>query len=292
MRASRTSEQRLPPWFQVRIAAGGTFVRVERVLRDRKLHTVCESAACPNRSECWSSGTATFLILGDRCTRNCGFCNVSPGSPAAPDPAEPRRVADAAAALRLSHVVITSVTRDDLSDGGAEAFAETVRQVRLQVPSCRVEVLIPDFRGSASALDAVLAARPDILNHNLETVPSLYAVARAGADYERSLELLERAWRRGLATKSGLMLGLGEMPDEVQSTMRDLRQRGCRFLTIGQYLRPRKDRLPVARYYRPEEFRSLREEAMTMGFHEVLAGPNIRSSYHAGTFMQNSGAPR
>lgn len=282
---------RLPPWFQVRIAAGGAFARVGRAVRDRSLHTVCESAACPNRCECWSAGTATFLILGDRCTRNCGFCNVRTGSPAAVDAGEPGRVADAVAALGLSYAVITSVTRDDLPDGGAGIFAAAIRAVRGRSPRCRIEVLVPDFLGSAAALDAVLEARPDVLNHNLETVPSCYPAARPGADYERSLTLLERAGKRGTVTKSGLMLGLGERTDEVRSTMRDLRNRGCELLTVGQYLRPRKDRLPVHRYWHPDEFLALRHEGLGMGFLDVQAGPQVRSSYHAGK-VRDSAAER
>jgi len=274
--------RRLPPWFRVRIAAGGTFNRVTGTLRDRHLHTVCESAACPNRGECWSSGTATFLILGDRCTRNCGFCNVRTGTPSLPERDEPERVADAVAALGLSYAVVTSVTRDDLPDGGAGAFAETVLAIRRRVPACRIEILVPDFLGSAPSLDRVLDARPDVLNHNLETVPSRYPAVRRGAEYGRSLALLERAKARGAVTKSGLMLGLGERRDEVTAVMRDLRQRGCDILTVGQYLRPRKDRLRVERYYHPDEFRSVRNEGLAMGFRQVLAGPQVRSSYHAG----------
>jgi lipoic acid synthetase len=273
---------RLPPWFQVRIGAGRTFSRVESVIRERRLHTVCESAACPNRAECWGSGTATFLILGDVCTRNCGFCNVWSGPPHPVDPEEPGRIADAVAALGLCYAVVTSVTRDDLTDGGAGAFAATVRAVRSRVPACRIEVLVPDFQGSAAALDAVLDACPDVLNHNLETVPSRYPAVRPGADFARSLALLERAGRRGIVTKSGLMLGLGERIDEVRGVMAGLRNAGCGILTIGQYLRPRKDRLPVQRYCHPDEFRSLRGEGLAMGFREVAAGPQVRSSYHAG----------
>lgn len=283
--------QRLPRWFQVRIAAGRTFSRVSSTLRDRQLHTVCESAGCPNRGECWRSGTATFLILGDRCTRNCGFCNVRTGTPSAPDRDEPVRVADAVAALSLSYAVVTSVTRDDLPDGGAGAFAATVLAIRSRVPACRIEVLVPDFLGSAPSLDQVLDSYPAVLNHNLETVPSRYPAVRREAEYGRSLALLERAKARGAVTKSGLMLGLGERRDEVSAVMRDLRSRGCDILTVGQYLRPRKDRLPVERYYHPDEFRSVREEGLEMGFRQVLAGPQVRSSYHAEDLTVPSAGP-
>lgn len=278
---------RLPSWFQVRIAAGGTFIRVGRALRDRRLHTVCESAACPNRGECWSAGTATFLILGDRCTRNCGFCNVRSGTPSAVDAGEPGRIADAVDALGLGYAVVTSVTRDDLPDGGACAFAATIRAVRLRSPRCRIEVLVPDFQGDPAALDTVLDACPDVLNHNLETVPTLYRSVRPGANYDRSLALLERAGKKGIMTKSGLMLGLGEKTDEVRQTMGDLLERGCRLLTIGQYLRPRKHLLAVQRFYHPDEFQELRNEGLAMGFREVHAGPRVRSSYHAGAVSRS-----
>jgi len=257
------------------------FFQVRNRVREGNLHTVCEGASCPNRNECWNAGTATFLILGDRCTRNCGFCNIAGGTPRPVDPYEPQRVADAVKALDLDHAVVTSVTRDDLTDGGAAVFADTVRAIRKGATRCRVEVLVPDFQGSREALAGVLDAVPDILNHNIETVPSLYSRVRTGADYERSLMLLRRAKERGAATKTGLMLGLGEGVDEVRTVLRDVRSAGCDILTLGQYLRPSLNNLPVERYYRPEEFESLRIEALGLGFLRVAAGPLVRSSYHA-----------
>jgi lipoic acid synthetase len=260
------------------------FFQVRNRVREGNLHTVCEGAACPNRNECWNAGTATFLILGDRCTRHCGFCNIAGGTTCPVDPQEPQRVADAVKALDLDHAVVTSVTRDDLPDGGAGIFVDTILAIRLCSPDCRVEVLIPDFQGSLASLAAVLNAGPDILNHNIETVPSLYSRVRPGADYERSLLLLRRAKERGAATKTGLMLGMGEGIDEVRTVLRDLRSAGCDILTLGQYLRPSLNNLPVERYYRPEEFESLRNEGLGMGFRNVSAGPLVRSSYHAARY--------
>ena len=273
---------RLPPWFRTSLSTSGHFTAVSNRIRQNRLHTVCESAACPNRNECWNAGTATFLILGSRCTRSCRFCNILSGDPSPVDRDEPRRVADTVAALGLRYAVVTAVTRDDLPDGGAGHFAETIRTIRRAIPNCRIEVLIPDLQGSAAALDAVLDASPDVLNHNIETVPTLYSRVRPQADYQRSLLLLRRAKDRGAVTKSGLMLGLGEGMEEVRSVLRDLRSAGCDSLTIGQYLQPRRDKLPVARYCRPEEFRSLRDEALAAGFTGVSSGPRVRSSYHAG----------
>lgn len=280
MGSERTVE-RLPPWFRTSLSTNSRFASVHNRVRQNRLHTVCESAACPNRNECWNAGTATFLVLGDRCTRSCGFCNIPSGEPLPVDHQEPQRVADAVAALGLRYAVVTSVTRDDLPDGGAGHFAETIRTIRGAVPDCKVEVLIPDFQGSPSALDTVLDASPDVLNHNIETVPSLYRRVRPQADYQRSLLLLRRAKVHGTVTKSGFMLGLGEGMEEVRSLMKDLRSAGCDNLTIGQYLRPRPDRLPVARYYRPEEFDHIRDQALRMGFEQVIAGPLVRSSYRA-----------
>ena len=274
-------DKRLPPWFRVGMSTNRRFFRVRNHVREGNLHTVCEGAACPNRNECWNAGTATFLILGDSCTRNCGFCNIAGGTTRPFDPHEPQRVADAVKALDLDHAVVTSVTRDDLPDGGAGIFANTISAIRLCSPHCRVEVLVPDFQGSLASLTAVLNARPDILNHNIETVPSLYSRVRPGADYERSLLLLRRAKERGADTKTGLMLGLGEGIDEVRIVLQDLRSAGCDVLTLGQYLRPSLNNLPVERYCRPEEFESLRNEALGMGFRSVVAGPLVRSSYHA-----------
>jgi lipoic acid synthetase len=278
---SQTNDRRLPEWFKVRLSTNERFARVRNSIREGNLHTVCQSAACPNRCECWSAGTATFLILGDVCTRGCGFCNIAKGMPQRVDLQEPERVAKAVAALGLTYAVVTSVTRDDLSDGGASLFAETIRAIRMRSPRCKVEVLIPDFQGSASSLQSVLEAMPDVLNHNLETVPAFYARVRPEADYDRSLRLLEQAKARGLTTKSGMMLGLGEGIPEVRRVLADLRRSGCDILTLGQYLRPRKDLLPLVKFYRPEEFGSLREEALAMGFSHVAAGPLVRSSYHA-----------
>lgn len=276
---------RLPPWFKVRLSTGSRFIKVRNHIRDGALHTVCESAACPNRNECWNAGTATFLLLGNICTRSCGFCNIPQGQPTGIDGDEPARVAAAVEQLQLTYAVVTSVTRDDLPDGGAGIFAETIRSIRRISPGCRVEVLVPDFQGSQTALETVLDAGPDVLNHNLETVPSLYPRVRSRADYERSLQLLGRALSHGAVTKTGLMLGLGEGMDEVLSVLKDLRNAGCDILTLGQYLRPSLNHLPVERYCRPEEFRALRREALDLGFRHVVAGPLVRSSYHAARSM-------
>jgi len=252
-------------------------------MRDLKLHTVCEEAQCPNIGECWSHGTATFMILGDVCTRACAYCAVAHGRPAAVDTAEPRRVADAIAALDLSYVVITSVDRDDLADGGASIFADTIRETRARVPGCRIEVLIPDFQGNEAALKSVLDARPDILNHNTETVPRLYRMARSGGRYARTLELLDRArrWAPEIPTKTGVMVGLGEERHELVATFEDLRRVGCGVLTIGQYLRPSPAHAPLVRYYHPDEFADLKRTALDLGFVHVESGPLVRSSYHA-----------
>jgi lipoic acid synthetase len=252
-------------------------------MRSLNLHTVCEEAQCPNIGECWNHGTATFMILGDVCTRACSYCAVAHGRPAAVDTAEPARVADAIRTLDLNYVVITSVDRDDLADGGASIFAETIRETRAQLPHCRIEVLIPDFQGNEAALHAVLDAGPDVLNHNTETVPRLYRMARSGGRYQRTLELLDRSRRYapGIPTKTGLMVGLGEERDELVATLRDLRTVGCEILTLGQYLRPTASHAPMARYYHPDEFRELKEIALDLGFVHVESGPLVRSSYHA-----------
>lgn len=281
-RQSARGSKRLPPWFRIRLSTNERASRVHRLIRDHNLHTVCKSAACPNQTECWNAGTATFMILGNVCTRGCRFCNVPKGSPQGLDADEPRRVAGAVAALRLKYAVVTSVTRDDLADGGASIFAETIKSIRMSSPGCKVEVLIPDFQGSESALRIVLDARPDVLNHNIETVPSLYPKVRPGADYLRSRELLARAQAAGAVTKTGLMLGLGEGIGEVRSVMSDLHGAGCRILTLGQYLQPSKGHLPVERYYAPHEFDELRECAAHIGFSHVASNPQVRSSYHAG----------
>jgi lipoic acid synthetase len=252
-------------------------------MRDLKLHTVCEEAQCPNIGECWTHGTATFMILGDVCTRACGYCAVGHGRPQPVDQAEPARVGEAVARLNLAHVVVTSVDRDDVKDGGASIFAETIREIRKHTPSASIEVLIPDFQGKEEPLYAVLDARPDILNHNTETVPRLYRLARSGGRYERTLELLDRSrqYAPDIATKSGIMVGLGEEWDEIVATLRDLRNVGCAILTLGQYLRPSQAHLPMARYYHPDEFHRLKEIALEMGFAHVESGPLVRSSYHA-----------
>jgi lipoyl synthase len=274
---------RKPDWLSRPLPADPDFSRIRSLLEDGRLHTVCREARCPNCGECFSRGTATFLILGDCCTRRCRFCAVTQGTPERPDPDEPRRVAEAAARMSLSYVVVTSVTRDDLTDGGAGLFAETIRSLRARIPSARIEVLIPDFQGDEAALRTVLEARPDVLNHNLETVARLYPEVRPQAMYDRSLELLRRtgAHAPGMAVKSGLMLGLGERPDEIESALRDLLGAGCQLLTLGQYLQPRRDCLPVARYVPPGEFDAWREAALGMGFSRVASGPLVRSSYHA-----------
>jgi lipoic acid synthetase len=252
-------------------------------MQDLRLHTVCEEARCPNIAECWQHGTATFMILGDVCTRSCAYCAVAHGRPAPADPDEPSRVAGAVRALGLSYVVITSVDRDDLPDGGAAAFALTIRQTRSYAPQCQIEVLIPDFQGKEAALRTVLDAGPDVLNHNTETVSRLYRSVRPGGRYLRTLELLDRARRHrpDIPTKTGVMVGLGETSDELVATLKDLRGVGCEILTIGQYLRPSARHAPLVRYYHPDEFRHLKEVALDLGFVHVESGPLVRSSYHA-----------
>ncbi len=274
-------QKRLPPWFKIRLAANERSSDVRRLIRDQDLHTVCSSAACPNRTECWNAGTATFMILGNLCTRGCRFCTVPKGTPQGLDTDEPNRVARAVASLKLDYAVVTSVTRDDLADGGASIFAETIRAIRGKSPGCSVEVLIPDFQGSEASLRMVLDATPDVLNHNMETVASLYPRVRPQADYRRSLELLSRAHGYGSITKTGLMLGLGERIDEVRSVMNDLRGIGCDILTLGQYLQPSRTHVHVVKYYHPDEFEALRNEAISLGFRHVSAGPMVRSSYRA-----------
>jgi lipoyl synthase len=272
---------RLPPWFKVRLSVNDRSARVRDIIRSNKLQTVCRSAACPNQPECWKSGTATFLILGNVCTRSCRFCNIPKGIPEGIDRDEPNRVASAVKSLQLKYTVITSVTRDDLPDGGASLFASTIKLIRENMPGCRVEVLVPDFQGLQSSLKTVVDASPDIINHNIETVPSQYTLVRPQADYYRSLELLNRARLSGTVTKSGLMLGFGENINEILAVLRDLSKVACSIVTIGQYLQPGRNHLPVHKYYHPDEFVSLREEAMKMGFKHVIAGPLVRSSYHA-----------
>ncbi len=279
-----------PPWLKRRLPAGSDFEAVRSLVDKGRLHTVCQEAKCPNIWECFSHHTATFLIMGSRCTRNCGFCAVASAAPQPLDPDEPMRVAEAAARMDLAYVVVTSVTRDDLPDGGAAHFAATIRAIHRRKRGTRIEVLIPDFKGDPEALKVVLRARPDVLNHNLETVPRLYANVRPQADYRRSLTLLERAGRAdaGTVTKSGLMLGLGEAAAEIRSTLEDLRQAGCRMVTLGQYLQPTAAHLAVERYVTPEEFDRWRDAALEMGFAEVASGPFVRSSYHAGEMYHRS----
>ena len=271
-----------PSWIRAKAPQGPVYERLRGLMRGLELHTVCEEAHCPNLGECWSRGTATFMILGEVCTRACGFCAVKTGLPGRPpDPDEPRRVADAVARMGLRHAVVTSVNRDDQPDGGAGIFAATLREVRARVPGCAVEVLIPDFKGCADALQVVLDARPDILNHNVETVPRLYRQVRSGASFPRSLELLKRSKNAGLLTKSGVMVGLGEEWAEIEDTFRAIRSSGTDILTVGQYLRPSLQHLPVLRYYTPGEFEALRGFALALGFAHVESGPLVRSSYHA-----------
>jgi lipoic acid synthetase len=272
-----------PAWLKVRAPGSPAYLRLRSLMRELKLHTVCEEAHCPNIGECWHHGTATFMIMGDVCTRACGYCNVTHGAPAALDPDEPANLADAVAAMSLDYVVVTSVDRDDLDDFGAGAFAATIRAIRARRPACRIEVLIPDFQGQEAPLRAVLDARPDVLNHNTETVPRLYRLARPGGRYARALELLDRArrWAPDVPTKSGLMVGLGETMDEIVEVLRDLRKVDCQILTVGQYLRPSIAHLPMDRYYTPDEFRELKRVALELGFGHVESGPLVRSSYHA-----------
>lgn len=273
--------QRKPEWLKARVPGGENYSRLKTMIDDRKLHTVCEEARCPNMGECWNSGTATFMILGDTCTRSCGFCNVKTGKMHIVDEDEPRRVGEAVALMKLRHAVITSVNRDELFDGGAHIFANTIQEIRKRLPLCKVEVLIPDFMGSEEALNVVLNAQPDVLNHNIETVPRLYRTVRPQAHYHRTLELLERAKHRGFTTKTGIMVGLGETPEEVIELMADLRAVECDIFTIGQYLQPTKNHLPVARYVHPDEFAMYRTKGMEMGFKHVQSSPLTRSSYHA-----------
>jgi lipoic acid synthetase len=271
-----------PAWIRARAPQGPGYERLKALVDGLELHTVCEEARCPNLGECWSRGTATFMILGDVCTRACGFCAVKTGLPGAPpDTDEPRRVAFAVARMGLRHAVVTSVNRDDQKDGGAGIFAATIAAIRERVPGCAVEVLIPDFKGRWDALQVVLDARPDVLNHNVETVPSLYRTVRAGAGFQRSLELLRRSREQGLLTKSGIMVGLGEDAEELRDTIVAIRSAGTQILTIGQYLRPSAQHLPVLRYYTPHEFDELRTFALGLGYSHVESGPLVRSSYHA-----------
>jgi len=275
------SSQRLPPWFKVQAKTGPDYLDIKQTMDRLKLHTICEEARCPNRWECWNARTATFLILGDICTRRCHYCSVETGRPLSVDHEEPRRVAEAVQALGLRHAVITSVNRDELEDGGAAIFADTIRQTRTLSPDCTIEVLIPDFEGNQEALAMVCDEKPEILNHNIETVPRLFPAIRPQGKYQRSIELLGRAKQLGMRTKSGLILGMGETLDEAREVMRGLRSIDCDIITIGQYLQPTREHLPVARFYDPSEFAMLKEEGMALGFTHVESGPLVRSSYHA-----------
>jgi lipoic acid synthetase len=276
-------EPRKPGWLKVRAPGGAGYIRIKRLMRELGLHTVCEEARCPNIGECWEHQAATFMILGDVCTRNCAYCAVAHGTPAPYDPLEPARLAEAVAAMGLQHVVITSVDRDDLEDGGAEAFAGCITEIRRRLPATTVEVLIPDFKGSERALGIVMDAGPDILNHNLETVERLYPMARPGGRYHRALRVLAHARRLapGGLTKSGIILGMGEEWDEILVALRDLRRSDVNILTLGQYLRPSEGHLPVVRYYTPAEFEELRDAGLRLGFDHVQSSPLTRSSYHA-----------
>ena len=280
-----------PRWLKKRLPTGPEYEKVKQLIDEDRLHTVCQEAKCPNMWECFSQQTATFLIMGSRCTRNCRFCSVAQGPAGPPDPAEPERVAEAVLQMGLSYVVITSVTRDDLADGGAVYFAKTIEAVHRRIPSAKVEVLIPDFQGNARALETVLNAQPDILNHNIETVPRLYPIVRPQARYGRSLQLFSRVktYAPGMPIKSGLMLGLGESFEEIRSTLKDLIEAGCRILTLGQYLQPSKAHLSVKRFVSPDEFEDWKHTALEMGFSEVASGPFVRSSYHARELYQAMG---
>jgi lipoic acid synthetase len=276
--------ERKPPWLKVPAPGGPTYRKLKRAIAEDNLHTVCEEAACPNVGECWERGTATFMILGDVCTRRCGFCNVQTGVPTWNDPLEPMRVAAQVKKMGLVHAVITSVDRDDLPDYGASAFVGVIRSIRMQAPGCKVEILTPDFRGQEMPLAKVIHERPDVFNHNVETVPRLYPKARRGSDFMRSARVLKLAKEMGgddVVTKSGLMVGLGESFDEMLETFAILREHHVQILTVGQYLRPTENHLPIERYWHPEEFEALEKAAYEMGFDAVAAGPLVRSSYHA-----------
>lgn len=278
---SRKEQVKRPEWLKVKLPTGENYTDVKNLMRRQKLNTVCEEARCPNIAECWNHRSATFMILGDTCTRSCGFCNVKLGIPNELDINEPYRVVESVIELDLRHVVITSVNRDELKDGGATIFKECVRLIRERKPDCTVEILIPDFKGDENAFEIIMQYPPDILNHNLETVPRLYHAVRPQAKYERSLNLIRWFKDRGLKTKSGIMVGIGEKPEEVLELMKDLVAHGCDILTIGQYLQPTKEHLPVDRFVTPDEFAMYKEEGLKMGFRIVESAPLVRSSYHA-----------
>ncbi|MEM7347489.1 MAG: lipoyl synthase [Chloroflexota bacterium] len=275
--------KRKPEWLKVRLPAGQNYSRLKNLMREKGLHTVCEEAMCPNIGECWNKGTATFLLMGDTCTRSCGFCHIKTGRPPTLDEDEPRRVAESVLTLNLNHCVLTSVNRDELPNGGAHIFANTIREIRKRLSGCTIEVLIPDFKGKPDALKEVMDARPEILNHNTETVPRLYRTVRPQADYQQTLNLLSEAKRLDpqSVTKSGIMVGLGETKEEVIQVIRDLRDHDLDILTIGQYLRPSRLHLPIYRYVHPDEFKEFHDIGMDLGFRWVESGPLVRSSYHA-----------
>jgi len=279
--ARERERERRPSWLKIKVPLGTKFSEVRRLVDEQRLNTVCEDARCPNMEECWNRGTATFMILGDICTRSCGFCSVKTGRPLKLDTDEPRRVAEAVARMGLRHAVITSVNRDELKDGGASIFADTIRAIRNRLPHCRVEVLTPDFQGKTDAIQTVIDARPDIFNHNVETVPRLYRRVRPQAKYQRSLDLLHMCKEQGLTTKTGIMLGLGETDEEIFEVMRDIRAVDADIITLGQYLQPTKAHLPVERYVTPEEFTEWKRRGLELGFSHVESGPLVRSSYHA-----------
>ena len=281
MKPTQTEHKRLPPWLKIKLGSGDSYTQVKGLLVRQDLNTVCRSARCPNLGECWSRGTATFMILGDVCTRNCGFCAVDHGKPLPVDPDEPARLAEAATEMNLKWVVVTSVTRDDLLDGGASQFAAVVRELRRTIPDAGVEILVPDFRGKHNAVDIIMEYPPDILAHNIETVPSLYSTVRPGGNFQRSLALLKRFHEFELITKSGLFAGIGESLVELHAAIYELLNHGCRSITIGQYLQATKDNLPVDRFLTPEEFKDLADFARSIGFEHVISGPFVRSSYRA-----------
>lgn len=288
MKSSHPIRVRKPPWLRRKLPQGPVYEQMRGLINKARLHTVCQEAQCPNQFECFSQKTATFLIMGSKCTRNCRFCSIDDNPTQPPDPEEPLRVAAAAEKMGLRYVVVTSVTRDDLDDGGASLFAQTISALKNRIRGVQVEVLIPDFKGDKAALHQVLEAHPDVLNHNIETVPRLYETVRPQADYQRSLRLLRRAnaFDAAMPVKSGIMLGLGERADEIWQTMIDLYQSGCTVLTIGQYLQPTRHNLPVARFVTPEEFEKWKETALEIGFQQAASGPFVRSSYHARTLYE------
>lgn len=270
-----------PDWLKVKFTVNNDFRDLQKIIKDHHLHTVCQSAHCPNQSDCWQRRTATLMILGDTCTRNCRFCAVKSGKPQPVDLNEPQKIGRAVKLMGLKYAVITSVTRDDLPDGGAAVWAETIREIRRQNPDCKIEVLIPDFRGDINALETVISATPDVLGHNLETVRVLYPIARPQADYAQSLRVIYESKKRGAVTKTGIMVGLGETAEQVSELMQDVLNAGCDILTLGQYLQPTKDHLPVVRYITPEEFKTYQDTGLSLGFRAVFSGPLVRSSFHA-----------